>query len=385
VLRCWGLDGLAQLAQGTTSVTTPAAVGASQYTTVSTGVDHTCAIQTGSTLWCWGDNAQGQLGVSTPDGWTPTPTQVTGTNYTSVAAGALHSCATRSDGTLWCWGDNAYGQLGLGDTTDRSAPTQVGVATDWNMVVAGDRHTCGLRGGGSTAWCWGDGATGQLGQGVGVTSRTTPGQVGTDNDIFEISAGADHTCYLRDLDDGFCWGDNSYGQLGLGDTTTRWTPVTYTNDAGAIDAGADFTCEIDQFDELQCWGRNDRYQVGDGTTTTRLSPVQIDSGDEYTDVMTARTASCARNTSGALKCFGAATSGQTGTGSFAAAVTTPTQILTSIQSTGVATGGGGEHLCAIIGGTLLLNCWGAQLAGETGRTLRQTAPTTVTGGAVWRS
>lgn len=360
----------------------------SQWSTTSLGEHHSCGIKVGSTLWCWGSNSDGQLGAAVADGWTSSPIQVAGLNYITVASGLAHTCATRSDRTLWCWGDNAFGQLGLGDTTDRSAPTQVGVATDWTAVVAGDRHTCGLRDAGfdNTAWCWGDGTSGQLGQGSGVTSRTTPGQVGTDNDWFDISAGADHSCYVGFGDQGYCWGDNTWGQLGLGDTTRRWTPVEFSNDVSSIEAGSQFTCGIDETSGVWCWGRNDQHQVGDGTTTTRLAPVDIQPATSFDDVITGESSACARTTSNALRCWGANTAGQNGNGSLSASVSTPTQVLTSVQGgTGVGTATGGDHLCVIMGGSLLLQCWGAQLHGETARSLRSTTAVTLAGGAVWRT
>ena len=83
---------------------------------------------------------------------------------TSLAAGLYHSLLIRSDGTLWAWGWNYYGQLGLGDTTDRDVPTQVGSATSWVAVSAGWDHSLGLRSDG-TLWAWGRNNYGQLGLG----------------------------------------------------------------------------------------------------------------------------------------------------------------------------------------------------------------------------
>lgn len=129
--------------------------------------DHTCATQTDHTLWCWGNNADGQLG----DGTTTnrlSPTQVgTGTSWAALSAGFAHTCATQLDDSLWCWGDNATGQLGNGTTTAEHAPTLVGANSTWVSVAAGGQHTCATRTD-KSLWCWGDNSHGELGQGKAV-------------------------------------------------------------------------------------------------------------------------------------------------------------------------------------------------------------------------
>lgn len=90
-----------------------------------------------------------------------------------MTAGEGQTCATRTDHTLWCWGDNGNGELGLGDETNRVTPTQVGMAGDWTRISTGDGpHTCAVRVG-HTGWCWGFNASGQLGVGDHI-SRSVP-------------------------------------------------------------------------------------------------------------------------------------------------------------------------------------------------------------------
>ena len=94
---------------------------------------HTCAVRSDGTAWCWGWDANGQLGNGAAAGDQPAPTQVvgpggTGTlqNVVDISAGEAHACAVRSDGTAWCWGNDGNGQLGNGATTGvQPAPTQV--------------------------------------------------------------------------------------------------------------------------------------------------------------------------------------------------------------------------------------------------------------------
>jgi alpha-tubulin suppressor-like RCC1 family protein len=168
-LWCWGLN--ANLQTGTSSLFpwSPTQVGSeTDWSQVTTGLYHSCAVKTDGTLWCWGGNLSGQLGSDSiavlPTAQTSDPVQVTGTTWKSVSAGQSHTCAVTVDGTLWCWGDNSEGQLGDGTEDSESTPVAVGSGQTWTMVAAGISHTCALDTGGSL-WCWGDNSAGQLGIG----------------------------------------------------------------------------------------------------------------------------------------------------------------------------------------------------------------------------
>ena len=130
------------------------------------GGGHTCGIREGNTLWCWGAAASGELGTgATVDQDLPQQITKPTAGWTSVTAGDQHSCATRSDGTLWCWGRNDGGQLGIGTTTNVGRPRQVTTpaATGWATVTAGNSHTCATRSD-TTLWCWGGNSSGGAGQ-----------------------------------------------------------------------------------------------------------------------------------------------------------------------------------------------------------------------------
>src|SRR3989338_2927576 len=125
-----------------------------EWTSISAGYAHTLALKQDGTLWAWGYNGSGQLGLGDTINRN-TPTQVcSGTTWQAVSAGDAHTLALKQDGTLWAWGYNGYGQLGLGDTTDRHTPTQVGSGITWQAVSAGDDHTLALKQDG-TFWSWG--------------------------------------------------------------------------------------------------------------------------------------------------------------------------------------------------------------------------------------
>ena len=150
---------------------------------IAAGEYYDCGIRTDATLWCWGSNDSGQLGIGGATGQ-DLPRQVTtpaAGGWASITAGSYHTCATRTDGTLWCWGNNDSGQLGIGSEseTGQDLPQQVTTPAPggWTSVTAGGFHTCATRTGG-TLWCWGWGASGQLGIGNG-NDQDLPQQVTT--------------------------------------------------------------------------------------------------------------------------------------------------------------------------------------------------------------
>lgn len=144
---------------------------------------------------------------------------------TVAAGGGNHTLAIKPDGSLWAWGGNWFGQLGLGDTDRRYFPVQVGADTNWQSVVAGWGHTLALRTDG-TLWAWGSNAlAGELGLGD-TDNRHFPIQVGTDTNWQSIVA-SDYSHTLAIKTDGslWAWGYNERSQLGLGDIDDRYSPV----------------------------------------------------------------------------------------------------------------------------------------------------------------
>ena len=142
---------------------TPARVGhAHDWTAVFPGYEHGLAMRKGGTLWSWGLNWYGALGVGNTDwGWSPAEVG-DDTDWASAAGGGDFSLALKKSGTLWAFGSNTYGNLGLGDTTDRHSPTQVGGAQDWTAVSAGMGYSLALKKDG-TLWAWGNNDFGELG------------------------------------------------------------------------------------------------------------------------------------------------------------------------------------------------------------------------------
>jgi alpha-tubulin suppressor-like RCC1 family protein len=375
-LWCWGSNSSGKTGLGTTSGSTlsPTQVGAAtDWQSVSAGDLHTCATKTTGTLWCWGTNTNGKTGRGLTSGSTSTPTQVgTDTNWQNIAVGNNHTCVTKTTGTLWCFGLNSNYQLGTNDGTDRSTPTQVGTDTNWQNVSAGTFHTCASKTTGEPS-CWGDNTYGQFG-----TVQTVPKPVGTDYNWQNVSAGWENTCATKTTGTLWCWGGNSSAQLGTGDTGSRSTPTQIGTDnqwqnVATTGGLVNHTCATKMTGTLWCWGNNTFRQLGDGTTTSRYTPTQIGTDTDWATVTTGGATTCATKTDRTLWCWGS------GTG-----FTTPTQVGTDTDWQSVITSG--DHTCATkTTGTLW--CWGANTYGQLGdgTTTNRTSPTQIGTATDWRN
>lgn len=180
-ILCWGWDlygqlgSTARMARCTTGSTvdpctdTPVPVSASAtFRTVTAGAGHTCALSARGRAFCWGSNTHGQLGVGSTREKAPSPVEVTGKHeFSALAAGSYFTCGLTPSGEVWCWGDNASGQLGaapdrLGQSAD---PVRVAVAGRALALGAGDRHACAILDG-DRVTCWGNDGAAQLGDGL---------------------------------------------------------------------------------------------------------------------------------------------------------------------------------------------------------------------------
>src|SRR2546422_34695 len=244
-VQCWGRNNFGQLGNGDGSLSSssvPVAVrGLTTATRVVTGDAHTCALLGDGTVQCWGVGDSGQRGDGTFNNISTVPAAVVGiTGAVAVAARGYHSCALLGDGTVWCWGRNSDGQLGVTPSGSQcpttpgffcsSTPVRAAGITSAAGVIAGGYHTCALFGDG-TAQCWGRNDDGQLGDGT-FTSSSTPLRVGGLTGAAAVSGGILHTCALLVNGTVKCWGavgpNNDFGQLGNGATTGSSTPVTVT-------------------------------------------------------------------------------------------------------------------------------------------------------------
>lgn len=269
-LWAWGYNQYGELGLGAAAVgtnqLTPAQVGtATTWASVDGGYSHTLAVKTDGTLWAWGYNNTGQLGLGSTASQ-PAPTQVgTATTWKSVSAGGYHSTALRFDNSLWSWGDNFYAQVGLATFATQLAPVQVGAGSNWQEVSAGYNHTVALRQDG-TVWAWGQTGLAELGNGVGLLS-TPVAQAPAAQSWLSTSAGDYHSAAVRQDGTLWTWGYNNAGQLGLGSITPPQitpTPVGTATTWQRVVAGTQCTAALRQDGTLWVWGSNNAGQLGLG-------------------------------------------------------------------------------------------------------------------------
>jgi alpha-tubulin suppressor-like RCC1 family protein len=296
----WGSDQRGQLGNQSsagTLVGSPIPVDQSarlKIVAIAAGANHSLALTATGTVLAWGSNERGQLGDNTLTKRN-SPVQVLDpkettpfSDVTAIAAGEAHSLAIRSDGTVWAWGGNSMGELGIGTTVDRKIPAQVqslqqvtaisggggsfsGTPATWNSSSG---HSLALRADG-TVWAWGRNEVGQLGNNS-LNASKIPVQVRSSHDDFvgikAIAAGGGHNLALRADGTVWAWGRNEVGQLGDNSLQNRVEAVRVQNDAKkfagvkAIAAGdAHSLAAIAQNGVVFSWGWNLKGQLGDGT------------------------------------------------------------------------------------------------------------------------
>jgi alpha-tubulin suppressor-like RCC1 family protein len=228
-LESLGYNAYGQLGLGnTTNYSSPMQVGAlTSWLTVSAGYQHSAAIKTNGTLWSFGRNNAGQLGLGNGTN-VSSPAQVGSlTNWSNVAAGYKTNClAIKTDGTMWSWGSNGAGQLGLGNAgqTNYSSPTQIGALTTWSSIGAGQTWCLAGKTDG-TLWTWGSNYRGALGLNDGISYRSSPAQVGALTNWLTVAAGYRHALAIKTNGTLWSWGKNNIGALGQSDTTDKSAPT----------------------------------------------------------------------------------------------------------------------------------------------------------------
>jgi len=236
-----------------------------------------------------------------------------------------------SDGTLACWGLNDAGQLGDGHAgTDAFEPVSIAGLHEIVATGAGVSHSCavlaGQGNGVSNLRCWGDNASGQLGDGT-TEDRADP--VAVDGLFTSVCCGGSFTCGVTTDHGVKCWGRNSDGQLGVGDTDDRAVPaeVSLPEDAVQISCGLAHVCVQFSSGELACWGRNWDGQLGDGTNGGKQTPTVIPNLSGVTGVGAGHTHTCATLDDGSVFCWGSNASGQLGDGTHRPGTSTPQPVI----------------------------------------------------------
>jgi alpha-tubulin suppressor-like RCC1 family protein len=347
-----------------------AAGGCHEASEISGGASHTCAVVAGEAR-CWGANDKGQLGRDIPAAGSFVPAAPSGLTglVSHVAAGAAHSCAI-VDGNVWCWGDNASGQLGngtVGAATGGATPHQVANIAGAVLLAAGGAHTCAATA--TKTYCWGNNNLGQLGDGANIPeaprpeATEVPGAAGA----LALGAGDSHTCAVTGSGV-LCWGANGAGQLGNNTSVAALSTPGATSPAlsGAsfLGLGLNHGC-AGVGDALSCWGANGAGQINSSLQDQR-SPKGVLSGVRAVVGGTGHT--CAITKEQTLRCWGLDASGQLGAAG-------QTDVSLSLTAVGVA-GAGARHTCATAYAEPY--CWGANDRGQLGADPAGTTASTAT-------
>lgn len=350
---------------------------------LAAGARHTCALTTNGEVYCWGDNGDGQVGLPVAVARSEKPVKVPlPAGVKKIAATAFHTCALIGF-DLHCWGRNACGQVGAGDMAASRQPRRVvdpaSGPQQWTDVAPGLDHTCAIESGGAT-YCWGCNSKLQSG-GAGAAPVSRPTNAGVDKQgVTGIAAGPGHTCVFGSGAPAVarCWGSEVAGALGNGDppndATKDAVPANVGSTVTALSAGEGHTCAVDANKAIVCWGDNGFGQVGLGAAgaivsapSGRIPLVQalvLSAGGAFTCFVA--------GADGRVRCVGTNEHGELGRAG--ATDTSPHPAPEAVVRPGSATepltatfvAAGREHACAIVTGTGEVACWGNGADGQLG-------------------
>lgn len=284
----WGNGASGRLGNNsTTNRLTPVTMfysGINIWKQISTGYSHAAGIKTDGSLWVWGNNPYSNLGINdNSQRSTPVTTFAGGNDWRQVSCSKFgHNLAIKTDGSLWVWGLNTEGQLGINEAGgQKSTPITTFIGgNDWKQISTGYRHNAAIKNDGSL-WTWGFNSYYQLGNTVFLTRSTPITTFAGGNNWKQVSCGSHHVAAIKNDGSLWVWGRNNVGQLGTNDTTSKSIPVTTFaggNNWKQINAGGFCTAGIKTDGSLWVWGANGNGGLGDYTTISRSTPITTFAG-----------------------------------------------------------------------------------------------------------
>jgi len=366
---------------------------------ISAGAKHACGITADHVAYCWGRNADGELGnpaATTPcpesnEACSQKPVRVAGNlAFASISAGHQYTCGITTSGAAYCWGSNSYGQLGIGGQSPSSRPARVGIeGVTFTSISAGFSHTCAVTTSGA-AYCWGSNAGGMLGSGGPPGGGHTVPTLVAGHVVFRsVSAGYFHTCGVARDGKTYCWGRNEQGEVGTTARTPSSVPVRVAGDLASrlVQAAPefDYSCAVDATGAVHCWGSGCYGQLGldsipemCGTPAMPCSstPAAVKTPAAIQSISASFSHSCALTATGTVLCWGDNNEGQLGNGRMGERVATPGPVAGSMTFRALSVGR--EFACAIATDGVAY-CWGRNADGQLGNgsVAQSSAPTPV--------
>jgi alpha-tubulin suppressor-like RCC1 family protein len=342
---------------------------------IAAGDKHTCAIAVDNTIWCWGDNTYSQLGSSSfADELSLAPVQTTALPGSRIAkrivAGVNHTCVLATDGTVWCWGQNGNGNLGDGAFSNLGNPVQALLGETAVMIAAGGSTTCAALSD-DRLKCWGKGNSGQIGNNAVLLSNGTPVYVSSVPAYFTVAhleIGNTHSCAISAVGVAWCWGQFTNGRLGTTGLSNAVTPsatASLGSTASEVAAGGAHTCALLTTGSVTCFGSNNMGQLGQLlATASSSSPTLVVLASTATHVAAGGQFTCALLATATVHCFGDNASGQLGSGT-SGSVRETAAVVTGLTGTVVDVTTGTSHACAVMS-TGEVRCWGLNDFGQLG-------------------
>lgn len=338
-IKCWGSNNMGQLGHKddtAISMTTPQPVAFPRIpVNLFAGFSHTCALTTENEVWCWGRH---HALVDEPiDFYASEPEHVEsleliGHNQISeLVLGTGHSCMRGSQGTVQCWGEGYSGQLGNGQSKTSADPVRVSGNLTARQIALGAGFSCALTPS-QTVYCWGNNTNGRIGADLDVEEVSSPLKLEGLENVQAISSKFQHTCALLEDKTIRCWGFNSDGQHGNGSQLPAYKPVQpnpRVTDVKQLAVGSAFTCVLLESGQVKCAGFGGNGQLGIGGVPEDYQSLRFELVPELNDVYRLEPGQahiCAIHNDRTVSCWGYNSDGQVGTGTDHERIYSPTKI-----------------------------------------------------------